>query len=208
MSGRAILMPRRLTDLVAAPPCRGTNVKVVLAALVLVATAFSSVAMVHFAAPRSGGEAVLWREISWPFPRDGWPAGRAFRCDACGGGLGGVELYVRPKIGFCNCTTGVADDDEVDRVADLDLISAQFAPREAGSAVRVGGLAGRTRAYDLTMADGARHAAVGIALSQRCDLLVAVAQGAGTPAELQRVAFDHLGSRELRRWMTAALGER
>ena len=21
-----------------------------------------------------------WREIAWPFPRDGWPAGRAFRC--------------------------------------------------------------------------------------------------------------------------------
>jgi hypothetical protein len=192
-----------LTDLVAAPPCRGTNFRVALAALVLVATAFSSVAMVHFAAPGSG--AVLWREISWPFPRDGWPAGRAFRCDACGGQLSGVELYVRPKIGFCNCTTGVTDDDEVDRVADLDLISAQFKPREAGSAVRVGDLSGRARAYDLAMADGARHAAVGIALSRRCDLLVAVAQGAGTPAELQRVAFDHLGSRELRRWMTAAL---
>ena len=118
-----------------------------------------------------------WREIAWPFPRDGWPAGRAFRCDACGGEIGGVELYVRPKIGFCNCTTGVADDDEVDRVADLDLISPQFAPREPGSAVRVAGLAGRSRGYDLAMADGTRHAAVGIALSQRCDLLVAVAQG-------------------------------
>ena len=136
MSSRGILMPVRLTDLVAAPPSRATNFKVALAALVLVVTAFSSVAMVHFAAPGSGG-AVLWREISWPFPRDGWPAGRAFRCDACGGGLGAVELYVRPKIGFCNCTTGVADDDEVDRVADLDLISAQFEPREPGSAVRV-----------------------------------------------------------------------
>ena len=82
MSSRGILMPVRLTDLVAAPPCRATNFRVALAALVLVVTAFSSVAMVHFAAPGSGGEAVLWREISWPFPRDGWPAGRAFRCDA------------------------------------------------------------------------------------------------------------------------------
>jgi hypothetical protein len=207
MSGRAILMPMRLTDLVAAPPCRATNFKVALAALVLVATAFSSVAMVHFAAPMRGGEAVLWREISWPFPRDGWPAGRAFRCESCGGERGGVELYVRPKIGFCNCTTGVADDDEVDRVADLDLISAQFKPREAGRAVRVGDLSGRSRAYDLTMPDGVRHAAVGIALSRRCDLLVAVAQGAAAPVELQRVAFDHLASRELHRWMMAALRE-
>jgi hypothetical protein len=203
MSGRAILMPMRLTDLVAAPPCRATNFKVALAALVLVVTAFSSVAAVHFAAPRGGGEAVLWREISWPFPRDGWPAGRAFRCDSCGG----VELYVRPKIGFCNCTTGVADDDEVDRVADLDLISARFAPREAGRAVRVAGLAGRSRAYDLAMPDGANHAAVGIALSQRCDLLVAVAQGAAAPDKLQRVAFDYLATGELHHWMMAALGE-
>jgi hypothetical protein len=199
MSSRGILMPVRLTDLVAAPPARATNLRVALAALVLVATAFASVAMVHFAAPGSG--AVPWREIAWPFPRDGWPAGRAFRCDACGG----VELYVRPKIGFCNCTTGVADDDEVDRVADLDLISPQFAPREPGRAVRVAGLAGRSRVYDLAMADGTRHAAVGIALSQRCDLLVAVAQGNAPAVELQRLAFDHLGSRELRRWMTAAL---
>jgi hypothetical protein len=204
MSGRAILMPMRLTDLVAAPPCRTTNFKVALAALVLVVTAFTSVAAVHFAAPRSVGGGALWRETSWPFPRDGWPAGRAFRCEACGG----VELYVRPKIGFCNCTTGVADDDEVDRVADLDLISPHFTPRGAGKAVRVGNLSGRGRAYDLTMSKGARRAAVGIALSQRCDLLVAVAQGDAPPAELQRAAFAYLGSHDLRRWMIAALRER
>src|ERR1700743_30203 len=70
--------------------------------------------------PAVGG-AASWRETAWPFPRDGWPAGRAFRCDssACGGD---VELYVRPKIGFCNCDTGGADDDEGDRVADTRLV--------------------------------------------------------------------------------------
>src|ERR1700749_2945110 len=52
---------------------------------------------------------IIWREITWPFPRDGWPAGRAFRCGASACGEQ-VELYVRPKIGFCNCDTGVADD--------------------------------------------------------------------------------------------------
>ena len=195
MSGRAILMPMRLTDPAERLSRRATNFRVALAALVLVGTAFSSVAAVHFASPRAGIEA-QWREIAWPFPRDGWPAGRAFRCASCGGDLGGVELYVRPKIGFCNCTTGVAD---------LDLISPQFKPREAGRAVRVAGLAGRARAYDLAMADGSRHAAVGIALSQRCDLLVAVAQGAAAPGDLQRVTFDYLASHELRRWMVAAL---
>ena len=36
-----------------------------------------------------------WREIAWPFPRDGWPAGRAFKCAAalCGDE---IELYLRP----------------------------------------------------------------------------------------------------------------
>jgi hypothetical protein len=205
MSSRGILMPVRLTDLVAAPPCRGTNFRVALAALVLVATAFSSVAMVHFAAPMRGGEAVPWREISWPFPRDGWPAGRAFRCDNCGG-LGGVELYVRPKIGFCNCTTGVAADDEVDRVADLDLISPQFAPTAPGKIIRIADMSGRSRSYELKMSDGARHTAIGIALSQRCDLLVAVAQGKGTAAGVERVALEFLATSERARWMASAMG--
>jgi hypothetical protein len=206
MCGRAILMPnvRRAHDAAARPlrPQRRLDLKSVAAAVVVLSfSILSAVGAVRLAAPRVGAEMAQWQEMAWPFPRDGWPAGRAFRCESCGG----IELYVRPKIGFCNCTTGVADDDEVDRVADLDLISAQFKPREAGRAVRLAGLAGRARAYDLAMPDGARHAAVGIALSQRCDLLVAVAQGSAAPAELQRAAFDTLGSRELHRWMMAAL---
>lgn len=146
-----------------------------------------------------------WREIAWPFPRDGWPAGRAFRCaaEACGGE---VEVYLRPKAGFCNCDTGVADDEEVDRVADLDLISARFVPLEAGQAIRVAEMPGRIRAYDLGMADGSRHSAVGIAVAHRCDLMIAVAQGAGTAQDVQRVALAFLGSGEMTRWMIAAMG--
>src|ERR1700739_575381 len=100
----------------------------------------------------SGGDG-RWQEIAWPFPRDGWPAGRAFRCrsEACGEG---VELYVRPKIGFCNCDSGVADDDEVDRVADLDMISENFAPLAPGNVIRIAEMSGRSRAYHLDMADG------------------------------------------------------
>src|ERR1700731_5442249 len=100
-----------------------------------------------------------WREIAWPFPRDGWPAGRAFRCAAAACG-NEVELYVRPKIGFCNCDSGVADDDEVDRVADLDLMSERFVPLEAGKVILVADIPGRLRSYHLDMSDGARRAAV------------------------------------------------
>jgi hypothetical protein len=148
-----------------------------------------------------------WREIAWPFPRDGWPAGRAFRCDAeaCGDD---IEVYVRPKAGFCNCETGVTNDDEVDRVADLDLMSERFAPLEAGTVIRIAGMPGRSRRYELGMSDGTMHSAVGIAVSRRCDLLVAVAQGNGTAPGVQRVALEFLASGDMTRWMISAMDGR
>jgi hypothetical protein len=148
-----------------------------------------------------------WREIAWPFPRDGWPAGRAFRCatEFCGDD---VEVYVRPKIGFCNCDRGVADDDEVDRVADLDLISERFVPLEPGKVVRIAEMPGRSRSYDLRMAGGARHAAIGIAVSRRCDLLVAVARGSGAAPGIERVAMEFLASSDMAGWMMTAIDGR
>jgi hypothetical protein len=148
-----------------------------------------------------------WREIAWPYPRDAWPAGRAFRCDAssCGGA---VEVYVRPKVGFCNCEAGVADDDEVDRVADLDLISERFSPRGAGRVVHLADLSGRARDYELKMSDGSEHGAIGIALSHHCDLLVAVAQGEPAAPDLQRIALAFLASGEMHHWMMVSLGGR
>jgi hypothetical protein len=170
---------------------------------VLTLSALSGVGAYQLVRPALDRGHARWQEIAWNFPRDGWPAGRAFRCDSCGEG---VELYVRPKIGFCNCDTGVADDDEVDRVADLDLISARFAPKERGKVVRLADMAGRARLYDLWMSDGSHHAAIGIALSHRCDLLVAVAQGRATAEELQRAALEYLASSEIHHWMLASLG--
>src|SRR4051795_10258345 len=145
-----------------------------------------------------------WREIAWPFARDGWPAGRAFRCSsqACGEQ---IEIYLRPKIGFCNCDSGVADDDEVDRVADLDLISERFVALEPGNVVQVAGMTGRIRNYHLQMPDGSRHTAAGLAVSRRCDLLVAVVQGQGEASGLQRAALGFLAKGDVTQWMTAAL---
>jgi hypothetical protein len=174
---------------------------IVVAALAI--GAWSGVAAFEHGRP----QAEAWQEIAWPFPRDGWPAGRAFRCsgELCGDD---VELYVRPKIGFCNCDSGVADDDEVDRVADLDLMSQRFTPLEPGKAVRIADMPGRLRSYELKMSDGSRHAAVGIAVSRRCDLLVAVAQGTGAVTGVQHVALDFLAMDDMARWMTSAMGGR
>ena len=65
--------------------------------------------------PDRDEETTGWRRIAWPFPRDAFPAGRAWK-------RGDTEVFVRPKLGFCgNCDTGVVEDSEVDRVSDIDL---------------------------------------------------------------------------------------
>ena len=178
-----------------------------IASAIVALGALSGAAAYQHAAPRQDERTGAWQEIAWPFPRDGWPAGQAFRCGAAACG-GEVEVYVRPKIGFCNCDRGVADDDEVDRVADLDLMSEQFAPLAPGDVVRVADMPGRIRAYDLKMPDGSRHAAIGIAVSRRCDLLVAVAHGKGDAPEMRRAALDFLATREMTRWVMAAMDGR
>ncbi|MFI5002636.1 MAG: hypothetical protein ACHQK9_22345, partial [Reyranellales bacterium] len=80
-----------------------------------------------------------WHQIAWPFPRDAWPKGQAWRGE-------NVEIYVRPKLGFCaNCATGVVEDSEVDRVTDVDLLDERFVPVQAGSRIRITDLFGRSR---------------------------------------------------------------
>jgi hypothetical protein len=177
--------------------------KLLLIALALTAGTLSGVAAYVGARPAVAG----WQEIVWPFPRDGWPAGRAFRCDTVSCGEA-IELYVRAKIGFCNCDFGVTDDDEVDRVADLDLISERFVALEPGNVVQVAGMSGRIRNYNLQMQDGSEHRAVGVALSRRCDLLVVAAQGNAAGSGLQHIALDFLAKDDVSRWMTAALDGR
>ena len=175
-----------------------------IASAIVALGALSGAAAYQHVAPRQDERTGAWQEIAWPFPRDGWPAGKAFRCGvaACGGE---VEVYVRPKMGFCNCDRGVADDDEVDRVADLDLMSEHFAPRAPGDVVRIADMSGRIRAYDLTMSGGLRHTAIGVAVSRRCDLLVAVAHGRADAPELRRAALELLATREMTRWAMAAM---
>jgi hypothetical protein len=175
--------------------------KLLLIGFAIAIGTLSAVAAYVSARPTAEG----WHEIAWPFPRDGWPAGRAFRCAApsCGGD---IELYLRPKAGFCNCDTGVADDDEVDRVADLDLVSEHFRALEPGEAVQLAGMSGRIRSYALQMPDGSRRIAVGLAVSRRCDLMVAAAHGKTLEPGLRRAVLGFLKSSAVAGWMHGALG--
>src|ERR1700761_3276007 len=63
----------------------------------------------------------VWAEVQWPHAMDEWGKGKAFRCAAADCGVE-VNLYVRAKIGFCNCRTGVSDDEELTRLSDFRLM--------------------------------------------------------------------------------------
>ena len=75
----------------------------------------------------SSAARAVWTEVKWPFPIDQWGTGRAFACKAadCGAEL---KLYLRAKLGACNCTTGVADDDDLDRMSDFNLVGGEVLP--------------------------------------------------------------------------------
>lgn len=148
-----------------------------------------------------------WQEIAWPFPRDAWPSGRAFRCinTACGRG---VEVYIRPKIGFCNCATGVSGDAEVDAVTDLDMMAENFTPNRPGEWIEIADMRGRSRSYTLQLPNGREVQAVGTAISKRCDVIVAASQGpdAGTP-HAQRAIATLIATPAVLTWLNTLLGK-
>ncbi len=174
--------------------------------LVVLGVAAAVVSAGTVGAMRSTSEGGTWQEMAWPFPRDAWAAGRAFRCDgaACGGAM---ELYVRPKIGFCNCATGVTDDAEVDGVSDLDMIGADYVPQAAGEPIEIGGLRGRARSYRLTTPGGQVRSATGYALASKCDLvaIATIGPAANTPAARQGVTAL-LESSGVAAWIRQKLG--
>jgi hypothetical protein len=143
-----------------------------------------------------------WRPIAWSFPRDAWPAGRAWR-------RGTLEVYVRPKLGFCgNCDTGVVTDEEVDRVTDVDLLDERFEPAKEGLAVRIGDLSGRARLYRYKLIGGGTRHAEGVAVSKKCDLVIAVIVGNLLDERERTAAYRLLKSSVVQDWISQELGGR
>ena len=64
--------------------------------------------------------------MAWPFLPDEWGKGKASIAVPPTAGRE-VNLYIRAKIGFCNCTTGVADDAELERLSDFNLMGDKIA---------------------------------------------------------------------------------
>jgi hypothetical protein len=144
-----------------------------------------------------------WSEESWPFPIDQWGTGRAFRCD--GGGCGAeLHLYLRAKIGFCRCATGVSDDDEIDRVGDTVLFGRDYQPLLPGHPVVAGLLKGRARQFAVQGTPGSSVPVLTIALANKCDAVVAtVAAGSQLNSAQEVAALDFLRGDQVQRWAAA-----
>ena len=155
---------------------------------------------------RSGGRAGAWTETKWPFLIDQWGLGNAYQCKAADCGAE-ITVYLRAKVGFCNCTTGIAEDDEIDRVGDMNLVGWQWSAHALGAPVTVGWMKGRSRAFAVEGRDRRERHALTVAVSNKCDAVVAtVVADRPISSDIERAAMDFLGSRPVLQWAAANTG--
>ena len=179
-----------------------TRVFAIILAAFGVAATLVAIALLN-SHPSEGALRPVWSEIAWPFPVDQWGKGKAFRCSAADCGTE-VDLYLRAKIGFCNCTTGVSDDAELDRMSDFDLVG-EASPLGAGREISVGRMKGRSRIYQLR--NPPRRSAISVAFNDRCDMVVATAVVPhARPAAIEPDVIDFLNSARVLHWVEITLG--
>ncbi len=148
----------------------------------------------------------VWREVRWPFPMDQWGKGTAFQCSAADCGTE-INVYLRAKIGFCNCTTGMTGDADLDRVADFDLFDGTLYPQAAGQPVTAGWMKGRSRPFAIRNARQDDATILTVALHDNCDALVATAVlERGQLAAVEPLVMRFLNSKAVVDWAENTLG--
>jgi len=179
---------------------------VTVAAVVLAAAIGGSAVMLAAKPPEhrvSSSDLPAWAEGTWPFPVDQWGSGWVFECKAADCGTD-VNLYLRPKIGFCNCQTGVADDEELDRVSDVDLVGSKRSALGPGRPIRVQWMKGRSRGY--AVRDGSAKSVLSLAFNDRCDVIVATVVAGNDPVAQEKAVLEFLNGDLVKQWAEAALG--
>jgi hypothetical protein len=155
----------------------------------------------------TGPAHAVWREVKWPFLLDEWGIGRAYRCASADCGSE-INLYLRAKVGFCNCATGVSDNADLDRVSDLGLFSQDFVGLNDGRPVDVGRLKGRSRLYHVNIPYAPPRDMLAIGFNDQCDVAVAtVVADKDRLAQAEGLALDFLSSDPVQRWAAAELGQ-
>jgi hypothetical protein len=181
-----------------------TGIAIVAAALAsALAAALAWPGLLQRAAATASGPA--WTEVTWPFPIDQWGKGKAFRCKAADCGAE-VDIYLRAKLGFCNCTTGVADDEDLDRMGDLDLVG-EVSPLGTGRPIRIAYMKGRIRAYTLKADNPPGKTVISVVFNERCDMIAATAVlSHDRPAAAEPSVIEFLNGNTVMRWAEITLG--
>lgn len=179
---------------------------IIIAAGCAAVLGFRAPALRGEAATRAAGEtAPVWTETTWPFLLDQWGIGKAYVCQPADCGVT-IKVFIRPKIGFCNCTTGVSDDTELERVADTDLVSPAVRPLGPGRPVKVGWMYGLSRTYQVS-AEKPGERLLSVAFNDACDVVVGLALlGAADPATAAPAVIAFLNSRPVVLWAKKELG--
>jgi hypothetical protein len=166
---------------------------------------FRAPAMRDIAARTPGEMAPVWSETRWPFLLDQWGVGKAYVCQPADCGVR-IDVFIRPKIGFCNCATGVSDDTELERVADTDLISPTVRPLGPGRPVKIGWMHGLSRTYQVS-GDRPDERVFSVAFNDGCDVVVALAAlGKADPAAAAPAVIAFLNSTPVVLWAKKELG--
>lgn len=142
----------------------------------------------------------VWADVQWPFPMDEWGKGKAFRCTAADCGAE-VSLYIRAKIGFCNCTTGVSDDDELNRLSDFNLMGDKHSVMGPGHPIAVAWMKGRSRSYTVAGPFRAGESALAAAFNDHCDAIVTtVVVAHDHPVIIEPSVIEFLNSKTILSW--------
>ena len=144
-------------------------------------------------AGRPALDRAAWSETAWPFLRDQWGGGRALHC------VGAPcdedsRLYLRAKVGFCDCFNHVEDDDDIDRLTDFDLIGGdRVVPLGPGRLLALTAGPARLRAFRLEGKRGEVRHAMAAVMAIDCQARVAmlVSKRHPTPA-LEATMLDLL----------------
>ena len=188
-----------------------TSTSIVVAAAFALGGVVGTLVLLAGQAPVPGGAVAppahpVWTEVQWPFPMDQWGKGKAFHCKQADCGTE-VNLYVRAKIGFCNCTTGVADDEELDRISDFELLGNGLTAMGSGRPIDVAWMKGRSRPFSIGDSRRAGTSALSVGFNDRCDAIVATAAiGNKQPATIEPVVIEFLNSKTILRWAEVTLG--
>jgi hypothetical protein len=98
----------------------------------------------------------------------------------------------------------VADDAELDRVGDLDLVGSETSALGPGRPISVHGMKGRSRGY--AVAAPQARPVLSVAFNNRCDVVVATVVAGDASVAQEGAVLEFLNGDLIGRWAEAVLG--